>query len=214
MAYRANHSHRAGRSDFLRRNSTSNRRSDDAKRSEHYQLIGKTLRICEVASFRIGIPWLPPTRSVLARRRAFNQSLSDFLRTSLVHVPTSTLESYCDDLQTWPVDDESGYSLSIAPVSPGERYALPVVVAAGFAFGVFILSLVEGARSTLSLVLATIFSASLCLFSAMLCSEGYRRASFSWLISNEILRRRGDDLGPTSKIPLYPVEAESLKMGS
>jgi hypothetical protein len=190
------------------------------ERLAHYQLIGRTIRVCEAGSLKVGIPWLPPTAHVRDLRLALDQSVPEYIRTALIGVPTQTLESYCDDLESWPADNRTSGDLGISLYSPIERYALSIVT-------FIILSAVAGltlelartssvlSLSMLSMVMGSMFAGTVMLLSAMLSSEGYRRASFCWLISREIQRRHGGDPNnATANIGIYHRPAKPLSNGA
>lgn len=171
-----------------------------AEWADAYAQIGRMLLIAEAATTSIGIPWVPPTRRTRALASEFSEPLKDFVRTSLVTVNTAALESYAEDLEGLPQDENAARHLHIGGLSGFERYMLNVVLFAG-CFGLFFLSALWvrasiGVAIGLSLVTAFLVT----MVSSYVCSEENRRATFHWLVFEELMRRRGMDQSEATPI--------------
>ena len=174
---------------------------------ESYQEIGKMLRVCEAANTGIGIPWVPPTARALALRTGYFSPLRDFVRSSLVGVPTATLESYAEDIQELEPNEESARLLGIAGLALFERYALCVLLFA-VSFSMFVVSAIwvhAGGRFAMSFGLGV--AVLVTIVSAYVCSERSRRATFHWLIVEELLRRKGLDQDDSATVSIYSLPA-------
>ena len=162
-----------------------------------YRVIGDALSIAEAATIHVGIPWLPPTAPVRERQEKFEAPLEDFIQLSVTEVPTSTLESYCDDLEQLPPDKPSGELLGLAELSFLEHHSLAFL----FLGAAFVCSLVSlnFATGTLAIGIsaACLFSGVAGFIGASLTSETYRRASFYTVIAKEVARRGGRAGGQT-----------------
>lgn len=180
------------------------------RNAEHYKQIGDALMRCEIASFRIGIPWLPPTSRIRQLQKPLYGSPADFIRIELSNVSTSCLESYAEDLATLPFDSAASRTLRIAVTSIFERYfamALIGLITMGGAAASF---LAIPATFVPGLVSSAALGATAMGFAYYQSTEKYRRMSFAWLLSQEILRRKGLDTGGNSRIPIIGLGARPL----
>lgn len=181
------------------------RSSHNELRSLQYQAIGSALLISEAASHRAGIPWLPPSAAVRRRAAGYEPPLPDFIRYSLVTVSTNTLEAFCHDLETSPLSREEAENLYIPQPAPAERYAL-AVLGFGIVFAAdLLLCQLIGLPFGIAGVSAAITGALGGAICATLCTEQNRRKSFHMLLTQELLRRSGDDQPNARRVPLVPV---------
>ncbi len=167
-----------------------------------YANVGRMLLVTEAAVTSIGIPWLPPTPRTLALRREFYPPMKDFVRQSLVNVPTTELEFYAEDLESLPADDACSRKLHIGGLGMIERNMLTAVLFAS-CFGLFF-ALTLWVRGGLGLALGLSFlvASVVAAVSGYVCSEDSRRSTFHWLIFEELLRRKGHDEPGLQSLPL------------
>jgi hypothetical protein len=174
--------------------------------TQQYQTLGETLTICEIATWRTGIPFLPPNKRRRALLRKYEGPLDEFVRISLVCVSTKTLDSYCEDLDTIDPEHDSGSLLFIDQVSHFERFFVcALVLVTLFTVTICVCTLLGlsiFAAGVLAL-LAAVPASTLAMFA---CMEIQRRASFYVLLSRELMRRRGQD-DPKSRGMLISVDA-------
>lgn len=167
-----------------------------------YREIGLALQACEAKSLRVGIPWLPPTARVCELRRTVDVPVDEFLRTHLAAIGTETLDSYCDDLETLPNVAESSALLGISGATKFERIGfIAASVTLIFFIGLMLLTTL-GIKSVVMCSLFSFFAAA--TFGALsitMTTDSYRRDSFCWIISKEILRRSGSG-GNSNKVRL------------
>lgn len=159
---------------------------------QHYKTIGETLLIIEAAT-AYGIPVLFPTGRVRNRRKSYYPTLSDFMRSSLISVPTFALESYVEDLIEPSENILINYDLQIAEVSLVERWGLGLIVLS-LAFG---LSLLIGLLSQTELFSSLSIAVGIGLILALIyhfsSDDKSRRSSFASVLKREIRRRKGQD---------------------
>jgi len=174
-----------------------------SRSSEHYRQIGQVLSIAEAAVWKVGVPALTPSSRIAARKSCFSGKLDEFLKQELVGVPTTTLEFYVEDLDNLTDDASSLESLSVSNLTMLERIGIfslfaPVV----YAFSAFALTTqLQPASAWLAALVP------LCVYVGLvsiLASDTYRRASFSIILGNEILRRRGGDAPGASNLQICP----------
>ncbi len=181
--------------------------------NKHYEVIGQTLLICEASSWRVGIPWLPPTDNVVKYRKSLSEPLESFVQCSLVTVTTDALECYCDDLESTDLDDAKKSRLFLRTPPALERYALGGMVFVGLlalCFGLcFLARLSIGTGFGLAVVAALLPA----IVAAACSSENSRISSFLWLLDQEILRRRGMKDPRLRRIPLRPAEQDMSPSG-
>lgn len=106
---------------------------------------------------------------------------------------------------TTPHDYSFSEQLGLNKLSFLERYSLVIFLFTA-CFGLplisqYILNITSIFTLIISLCLAILVSA----LSLYTCSENYRRSTFHWLLSKEILRRKGLDRPNTSRISLYAI---------
>ena len=172
-----------------------------------YQDIGRALVAAENGCFSFAIPCMlqPPW---LRTSRDYQGPLAEYLRYALVTVSTKTLESYCDDLEMAPPDNESAKELCLSYPNVVQRYSF-----CGMLF-VTVLLLASGFGHLLNLgstsILVTSISSALAaaLIASPTCMEVRRRACFHWALTNEILRRKGMDQEGRAGVKLYTLDAE------
>ncbi len=170
---------------------------------EQFDEIGQTLRVCEACYSSVGIPWLPPTPAVQKLRQGCSQTMSEYVRCSLVTVSTKHLESYLHDLELLPDDLTSSRRLHISINSRFERYSFAVLFSTLSTIAVFLVGLSFNLSPNFSMELACFACALLSVLCIYLCTEPCRRASFHRIISDELMRRKGLDTPSLTKIPLY-----------
>lgn len=169
----------------------------------HYRQIGETLLICEAASYRVGVAWLPPTKRVRILRNKFEKPLDEFVRYNLVTVNTKTLDAYCDDLENCPEDASTDSKLYIELRAPIERYALPAVLAVVAFLGTLSSLLVIHGSAISALLVAMIVSGLATITGVALSCDAHRWATFHWLLYRELQRRRGTDDSDTTKVKIF-----------
>lgn len=171
----------------------------------HYQQVSKTLNQAEAFFFTVGVPCLPLSKKLRDLKLLCFSPLDDFIRTSLINVPTNALQSYTEDLQQIPLDSKNSEKLGIIKLSFLERYSLTIFLFAS-CFG---LPLISQSWLNVASVFSLLVSLSLAILvsaiSLYTCSETYRRSNFHWLLSKEILRRKGLDKPNSSGIPIYAI---------
>jgi hypothetical protein len=174
-----------------------------------YSQLGRVMLVAEAACPGVGIPWLPPTRRTANLRREYFQTLKDYVRCSLASVSTTVLESYAEDLEKLPISQESTELLGIAGLTRLERWSLSIILFSICFTGFMFASLVAHASLALTLGLSFAVSALVAAVSIYICSEPSRRTTFHWLVTEEIMRRKGLDqqnLGlPITVFPQTPV---------
>ena len=179
-----------------------------------YPEIGHALLVAEASVTSVGIPWLPLTTRTKKLREELNQSLKDYIRTSLVTVSTSALESYTEDLETLPRDERSANTLHIGGLSLVERYALSILLF-GACFTLFFVSaLWVHAGLGIAVGLSLLTAALVAAVSSYVCSEESRRATFHWLIFEELMRRKGMDEPGMTPLSIYSIQQTSPSKGT
>lgn len=161
--------------------------------TQQYQTLGETLTICEIATWRTGIPFLPPNKRRRSLLKKYEGPLDEFVRISLVCVSTKTLDSYCEDLDTIDPAQESGQLLFIDQVSLFERFFVCAIVLATLFFLSLCVCTLLGISIVGAAVLALLAAIPASLLAMFSCMEIQRRASFYALLTREIMRRRGQD---------------------
>lgn len=210
----------AGLTSRRRKNAASSYDQDTLIR--YYRQIGRLLRVCEVGSFRIGVPWLPPTARVTALRTdlerqlhssnpAQRQSIADYIRTGLVGVPTTVLEMYGEDLGGYTTEEPSeSYHLALGRLSRFERYAGTLIVTTIAVTLYFAHLWFWKSTSLVVIALGVGLVAAAAVIGMVTGSEGYRRATFAWVVSAEIQRRRGSGSDRGSQLRLYTIEPKAV----
>ena len=171
--------------------------------AQQYQLVGKTLLICEASAFRVGIPWLPPTRRVLRYRQNLGSPVEQYVRYSLVTVNTDTLESYLEDLDTLSSDPKRNHLLHLQSPTPFERYAFGILLFITFFISLFCSLASMSPNFTAALSIAGIFALLASLAGFVFSSETSRLTSFYWVLEEEVLRRRGENRSKLGQIHIY-----------
>lgn len=171
---------------------------------EQYRMIGHTLSVCEAATFRVGVPWLPPSDRQKELSNYYKGPLEEFIRTSLVSVSTETLDHYCEDLNSFAPELEQNESLHIPSLYPGERFFFCLVVFLILFTTSLALGLLLGSTKSATLTLSIITSIPAALLAAFPCMEIQRRSSFYYFLSKELNRRRGANSSGSSKAILNP----------
>lgn len=168
--------------------------------NEQYRTIGETLEICEAATFRVGVPWLPPSSKRKKTLKTYEGPIEDFIKTSLVSVSTETLDHYCEDLNSF--SSENSTSLSIPLLYPGERFFFCLVVflilfTFSLAIGIFL-----GSTKSATLVMSFTTAIPAALLAAFPCLEVQRRSSFYYFLNKELNRRLGRNSPSSGEIVL------------
>lgn len=176
----------------------------------HNQTIGAALMICEAGSYRVGIPWLPPTAPVQRRVEKYSPPVEEFIRLSLVGVPTAALESYAEDLETMRADGSivpltEAAALGLELPNAFERYSFSVLLFGIFFCTDFLMSSVLEVAAGVSLFSALVVGGFALIAGLFLSEERYRRRAFHCVVTREILRRRGLDQPGANGIPIAPV---------
>jgi hypothetical protein len=169
---------------------------------DHYRLIGEMLSHCEAANAKVGIPFLFPTPRVAESARQVGPSLDDFVRASLVGVPTRVLESYCDDLENLTEEAKPAQNLFIREPTMLERFGFLCAMTAILGILSFIGVLACGESAAVAGRSALLVLTALSLLVIVVTSETYRRTTLSWVMVGEILRRRGNDFPASRGIPI------------
>jgi hypothetical protein len=172
-----------------------------------YCTIGQTLSMLEASLVRAGVPWIPPCSRVSELKRKLSDPLEDILKVELVNVQTSALESYIDDLESLPPTPSSSEQLYLTLLRPWERFCFAAILGiVSVSFG--LCGSLSFAASIATIVLSVGFTTMAgVMVGTVLCSEGYRRASFQSLLALELMRRSGHTSQST---PFTPVGAEPL----
>ncbi len=175
-----------------------------------YREIGQTLLACEAACLTIGIPWFPPTARVRKDAGVFYPPIDEFIRVQLCNVSTKTLESYCEDIATFKLDESSSEALCITLSNPLERHGFSALV--GFLLLLSLLSIMLycNTRISTALGLSLGFSGCASLLASTFCGEQQRRESFLALLQKELLRRKGLNQSSNEKIKILSVDIEPL----
>lgn len=166
--------------------------------SEQYRIIGETLGICETATFRVGVPWLPPSAN--RKEISYQGPVEDFIRVALVSVSTEALDHYCEDLNTFT--SENSDSLFIPILYPGERFFFCLVVFLILFTTSLALGFSLGSTKSAALVMSFITAIPAALLAAFPCLEVQRRSSFYYFLNKELSRRRGRSSPNSGKIVL------------
>lgn len=169
-----------------------------------YNMIGEALTACEASSWRVGVPWLPPTTRVRRLPKITEGTCEDHLRYNLVGINTKVLESFCEDLDNLAGDAKSLESLHVPSLTANERkmFILIVALIGGCVAYLLASSLSDSPLIVGLITLIAMVSAGLAAFATS--TETYRRTSFSWLIEAEIRRRVGGDDPSSNKLQVCP----------
>lgn len=171
----------------------------------HYKGISESLNKAEAYFFTVGVPCLPFTKKLRELKKQCFSPLEDFIRTSLTNVPTPALQSYTEDLQQIPLDSKNSEKLGIIKLNFLERYSLTIFLFTS-CFGLPLISQSWlNVASVFPLLISLGLAISVSAISLYICSETYRRSNFYWLLSKEILRRKGLDQPNSRTIPLYAI---------
>ncbi len=168
----------------------------------------------EAATTSIGIPWVPPTSRTKTLREDYYDPLKDFVRSTLVTIPTGALDAYAEDLEDLPHDEASAQYLHIGGLSSYERYALNIILFTGCFVLVFVAALWVRAGLGLAVGLSLFAAFLVTAVSSYVCSEESRRSTFHWLIFEELMRRRGMDQSDLTGLPVYAIGQTSPSKGT
>ena len=183
----------------------------DLNLSAQYKTIGRTLSELEASYICAGVPWLPPTKKVLAIRDKSSPTtnntpikkppLEEALRIGLVNVKTHVLESYYDDLESASDSQIDFKALSIEHYNLFEQFAFTLILNATAisASAIIGVAFIHNATVIASITISCGISAT--VLGLTLSLNPYRKASFATLISREILRRQGKGIG----LPMTPI---------
>ena len=169
-------------------------KKDATKLEDHRNTIEAVLLESEASSFKIGIPWIPPVASVRARKVQFDVGgLCQYIREALSPVPTTSLESYLEDLEPVALGECQADNLNIGLESKVERFSFSVVLVV-LAFITSLMGVeVFLSNSSLSLLTASFLALIAGLMGYSLSTDMSRAASFRVYLEKEILRRKGID---------------------
>ncbi len=171
----------------------------------HYREISATLNKAEAYFFTVGVPCLSFSKKLRELKKECFSPLEDFIRINLTNVPTTALQSYTEDLQQIPLDSKNSEKLGIIKLSFLERYSLTIFLFTS-CFGLPLISQSWiNVTSLFPLLISLGLAISVSAISLYICSETYRRSNFYWLLSKEILRRKGLDQPNSRTIPLYAI---------
>lgn len=159
--------------------------------AEQYKTIAETLSICEIATIKIGVPWLPPTTESKELNKKFYHPLKSFVRSSLISVQTETLINYCEDLSS--LDSADNQCLNIPSLKFHQRFYFCFVVLIVLSLLSTFISLVLGLSFSSAIAISVITAIPASLLAVFPCLEVQRRVSFYILLSKEVYRRRGND---------------------
>jgi|GEM_PF-5728064 len=185
----------------------SRRNPDEAesKRLDHYITIGQTLTGLERSRIMVGIPFVNIC-DVCLRVGPTQNTIGGYLKESLVTVPTNSLELYAQDLESLDDSCESYKQLNFSDYIFWRRYLSAFLVAVIICLLVLNYAwLFLGVRSISVFFLAAFFGAVCGGLVSYRCREQSRRRSFGNVLWVEICRRRGIDIGPTTRVRVYPL---------
>ncbi|MBP9839019.1 MAG: hypothetical protein KBC84_09955 [Proteobacteria bacterium] len=182
----------------------------EEKLQTSYQEIGQTLLISEAFFFKVGIPWLPPTKKVREYKKKCYSPLDEFIKSNLVNISTNHLQSYAEDLQQLSLADENSTALRIDKVTFLERHALTIILFLSIIFFTFFSNEIQKEPSFVTFMLSLFVSVVAAAFSLYSSSENHRRANFHWIISKELLRRKGLDKPNMRRLPIYAINTTPI----
>lgn len=182
-----------------------NKKSSEAKKtSEEYyvEILANTLLSAEVSVLWIGIPLLPSNSTRRKFRSEFFSPIEDYIRCSLVSIPTPELIILADSLV--PTNNQAHHHNILQnklALNLTDKLFFPTL-STMIVFTLVILSI-----SPLSSSLGYAFNAALgaslgaCLASSTMVLEPIRYISFNTLLKNELKRRQGK-FGTCEPIPI------------
>ncbi|HMO17099.1 MAG TPA: hypothetical protein PKA63_00565 [Oligoflexia bacterium] len=174
-----------------------------SKENWHIETISKALLSAEYAVFFVGIPILPPGQQKQELQRSFFNPLSDFIRCSLVSVPTSTLESASLALDPTEWENtklKSALCLSLKK-STGAIIFFPLLS------GTLVFLIVLGSIATISDSFSHAFSAAMAaalgaaITGTLFTLDEVRNLSFKRILDKELARRKGK-FGSLNSLPV------------
>ena len=167
------------------------------KLDEHYQQIADTLLIAESACLRVGDLLLLPTAVNRRRSKSFEGPLEDFLRLTLVAVPSQSIALFAEHLEARDIA-ESELHINIPKRSRLPSSLLPAILLMLCAFKI---ALGGSTAANLAFALLGIIAARI-LF--VVSKPKARRQSFARTLEIELQRRAGLDIGGAGATPLVP----------
>ncbi|MBL7661589.1 hypothetical protein JNK13_02440 [bacterium] len=179
------------------------RTSRFARDEEHYQLIAKVLLACEINSWTIGIPWTFLRPEIKSLNSQYQPPVEEFLREALCVVHTRVLQSYAEDLETLPFDQQGARQLGVEISSFWGRYLSPVIGALVVLLLAAMATYTASSRIYLALFIAFLSGAVVFWILQLRVGDFSRRRSFHTLLCKEILRRQGLDTGPFRGIRMF-----------
>ena len=172
--------------------------------AEHFRNIGRALAVAEAGDLEAGIPWLPPTRRVQALRREYrSESLEQWIRLSLVGVPTNIVIIYVEELEKAKAGSDLA-SLGVPHPSFGERYAFAGLAAAAAVAAGVCGAVLTGQYNWFAWVGTALAVLAAAGAGGVLGSDGCRRASFAAVLQQEIRRRKGEDDTGANRLRVCP----------
>jgi hypothetical protein len=173
-----------------------------AQLQPHYATIGECLSVAEASSLQVGIPYLVPSAHLHALRLKRHGVLGDFVRSSLVTVPTWAICSYVDDLLLSDYSSPLSRDLGIFCPSTIERYGL-LLAAVLLGLACCVILVMSGESSWLAILQSVVLWSVLALATVPFTHDAFRRWTFVRLLCSEINRRDGHQSG-ASALPLTP----------
>jgi len=177
---------------------------DEKKTSEEYyvEILANTLLSAEASVLWIGIPILPVNSTRRKFRSEFFGPIEDYIRCSLVSIPTPELIILADSLTSTnnQADQKEALQKKLA-LKLTDRLLFPTLST------MIVFTLVLFSISPLSSSLGYAFNAALgaslgaCLASSTIVLEPVRYISFNTLLRNELKRRQGK-FGTCEPVPI------------
>lgn len=182
--------------------------------NEDIEVISSLLLTLETVLFNVGIPIIPDGKDRRALKQAYFSPYEEYIKCSLVTVPTSHLLQYIENLDFRSQDEKTQDIIKKSLVIKNifEIIFFPLIVM-GLTFSiVFPISLPYSA-SIMNAMLSATFSTLGALAGAILSTtDSYRYYTFKHILNNEISRREGK-IGflPTRKIPLTTMQMSETR---
>lgn len=172
------------------------------EREESYLLIGKSLMSLEASFLRVGIPWIPPSKRQRSLERCQSGDLFECVRLHLVNVNTQVIEMYIDDLESERETSTSNCRLGIDSLNSFERYSWIVIICGVIFSSLFISMHYMGISVFIMCLVSLITGYIIGSAGGLVSSEKNRRASFAWVLDQEVLRRKGGQFKNGSPLTL------------
>ena len=157
--------------------------------TEHYRQIGMLFSTLEASTLRVGVLVPFPTAKIRSLFRPIKETVNDYLKVNLVNISTEVLESYLDDLKQLRLDEQSNTLLHLTNLSDWEKHGV-----LGILLLILIVIFLFGHNLAIGLFgvgASAVILAALCLSKFGPGSEQYRRNTFIYYLTREIMRRKG-----------------------